>query len=45
MVRLELKRLQQEYKYRPKQEFCTMKTTVDFCAIQGNGARFKYPKL
>jgi hypothetical protein len=22
-----------------------MKTTVDFCALQGNGLRFKYPKL
>jgi hypothetical protein len=24
---------------------CTMKTTVDFCALKGNGERFKYPKL
>lgn len=45
MVKLELKRLKQEYKYNPKQVICTMKTTVDFCAIQWNGARFKYPKL
>lgn len=45
MVKLELKRLQKEYEYKPKQTFCTMKTTVDFCAIQGNGERFKYPKL
>lgn len=45
MIKLELKRLEQEYRYQPKQVICTMKTTVDFCAIQGNGARFKYPKL
>lgn len=45
MVKLELKRLKQEYKYNPRQVICTMKTTVDFCAIQWNGARFKYPKL
>ncbi len=45
MVKLELKRLDKEYKYQPKQVVCTMKTSVDFCALQWNGARFKYPKL
>ncbi|MDD3303060.1 MAG: 3'-5' exonuclease [Candidatus Gracilibacteria bacterium] len=45
MVKLELKRLGREYDYRPKQVMCTMKTTVDFCAIKGNGERYKYPKL
>jgi len=45
MVKLELKRLKQEYKYNPRQVVCTMKTTVDYCAIQWNWARFKYPKL
>ena len=45
MVKVELRRLEAEYKYQPKQTFCTMKTQVDFCAIQWNGARFKYPKL
>ncbi|MDP2090261.1 MAG: 3'-5' exonuclease [Candidatus Gracilibacteria bacterium] len=45
MIKLELKRLEKEFKYAPKQVICTMKTTVDFCALQGNGARFKYPKL
>lgn len=45
MIKLELKRLEKEYKYKPKQTFCTMKTTVDFCAIQWNWARFKYAKL
>ncbi len=45
MIKLELRRLEQEYKYQPKQVVCTMKTTVDYCAIQWNWARFKYPKL
>jgi DNA polymerase III epsilon subunit-like protein len=45
MILLELKRVQKEYAYQPKQVVCTMKTSVDFCALQGNGARFKYPKL
>lgn len=45
MVKLELKRLEQEYKYKPKQVVCTMKTTVNYCALQWNGNRFKYPKL
>lgn len=45
MIKLELKRLNKEYLYQPKQVLCTMKTTVDFCAIKGNGERFKYPKL
>lgn len=45
MIKLELKRLEREYLYKPKQVVCTMKTTVDFCAIQWNWARFKYPKL
>jgi DNA polymerase III epsilon subunit-like protein len=34
MVKLELKRMKQEYRYTPKQVICTMKTTVDYCAIQ-----------
>ena len=45
MVKLELKRIQKEYAYKPKQVICTMKTTVNYCAIQWNWARFKYPKL
>lgn len=45
MIKLELKRLDREHEYNPKQVICTMKSSVDFCAIQGNWARFKYPKL
>jgi len=45
MLRLELKRLEKSHLYAPAQVICTMKTTVDYCAIQWNGLRFKYPKL
>jgi len=45
MIKLELKRLNMEYKYKPKQKVCTMKSTVDFCKIEWNWNRFKYPKL
>lgn len=45
MIKLELKRLGLDYMYQPKQIICTMKSSVDFCAIEWNGNRFKYPKL
>lgn len=45
MLKLELKRLSEEYRYRPKQTKCTMKESVDFCAIEWNWNRYKYPKL
>lgn len=45
MVKLELKRLSREFEYKPKQVICTMKNSVDFCSIQWNWERFKYPKL
>ncbi len=45
MIKLELKRQALEYKYKPKQVFCTMKSTVNFCALEWNWKRFKYPKL
>ena len=45
MIKLELKRLNREFEYKPKQIICTMKQTVDFCAIEWNWKRFKYPKL
>jgi len=45
MIKLELKRLNLEYKFNPKQIICTMKTTVDYCALEWNWNRFKYPKL
>lgn len=45
MIKIELKRLEKEYLYQPKQVICTMKTTVDFVAVKWNWERFKYPKL
>lgn len=45
MIKLELKRLWKDYDYKPKQVLCTMKTTVDYCALKWNWERFKYPKL
>jgi len=45
MIKFELKRLNRDYEYKPKQVICTMKTTVDFCSIKWNWERFKYPKL
>jgi DNA polymerase III epsilon subunit-like protein len=45
VLKIELKRLWMEYKYRPKQVICTMKQTVNFCAIKWEWKRFKYAKL
>ena len=45
MIKLELKRHDKSYLYNPDQILCTMKTTVDFCALQGKWERYKYPKL
>lgn len=45
MLKIELKRINKEYLYNPKQVFCTMKGTVDFCKIKWNWEKFKYPKL
>ena len=45
MLKIELRRLWLEYKYNPKQIKCTMKESVDFCKIEWNWNRYKYPKL
>ncbi len=45
MIKIELARLQKLHLYNPSQVVCTMKSTVDYCALEGNGQRFKYPKL
>jgi DNA polymerase III epsilon subunit-like protein len=46
VLKIELKRLEREFSYKPKQTFCTMKSSVDFCAIKWKSDnRFKYPKL
>jgi len=45
MVKLELRRLEKLHAYKPKHSMCTMKTSVDFCAMRWKWERFKYPKL
>lgn len=45
MIKIELARLQKLHRYNPNQVVCTMKSSVDHCALEGNGNRFKYPKL
>ena len=45
MIKIELLRLQKLHLYNPNQVICTMKSSVEYCALQWNGNRFKYPKL
>lgn len=48
MTKLELRRLQKEYKYRPKQVMCTMNQSINFCKLpkrNENSPWFKRPKL
>ena len=45
MLDIELRRCWKKHLYNPSQVICTMKETVDFCALLGNGQRYKYPKL
>jgi hypothetical protein len=33
MIKVELKRLEREHDYKPKDTYCSMKNTVEFCAI------------
>ena len=42
MLKLELRRLDRLYDYKPKSSACTMKETVNFCKIEWNWNRFKY---
>lgn len=45
IINTELKRLNKFWEYKPNQVICTMRNTVDFCAIKWNWERFKFPKL
>ncbi len=48
MLRLELRRLEKEYLYKPKQIICTMNESIEFCKLpkkNENSAWFKRPKL
>ena len=48
MVKLELKRLEQEYRYQPKQVICTMNESTNYCKLPKKMASspwYKRPKL
>ncbi len=45
VINYELQRLGRKGDYHPQKTLCTMKSTVDFCAIPGRGIGFKFPKL
>ena len=45
VMNYELQRLGRRWDYNPQKTLCTMKTTVDFCAIPGRGIGYKFPKL
>ena len=48
MVKLELRRLEQEYKYQPKQVICTMNSSIYHCKLPkklSTSPWFKRPKL
>jgi len=48
MIKLELRRLEQEYKYKPKQVICTMNSTINYCKLPKKLASspwYKRPKL
>ena len=48
MVKLELRRLEKEYEYKPKQVVCTMNQSVNFCKLPKRDEKakgFKRPKL
>ena len=45
VINYELQRLSRRGDYHPQKTLCTMKSTVDFCALPGRGIGFKFPKL
>jgi len=48
MIKLELRRLEKEYEYKPKQVVCTMNESVYFCKLPKRDEKaegFKRPKL
>ena len=48
MVKLELRRLEQEYKYKPKQVICTMNSSTNYCKLpkkMSSSPWYKRPKL
>ena len=45
VIQYELQRLGRKGDYHPQKTLCTMKNTIDFCAIPGRWVGFKFPKL
>lgn len=45
VINYELQRLGRKGDYNPQKTLCTMKSSVDFCALPGRGIGFKFPKL
>ena len=45
IVRIQLQRLGRKGDYQPMKTICTMRTTTDYCQLQGRGFSFKPPKL
>ncbi len=45
VINYELQRLGRRGDYNPQKTLCTMKSTVDFCALPGRWIGFKFPKL
>lgn len=45
VINYELQRLGRKGDYNPQKTLCTMKSSVDFCALPGIGIGFKFPKL
>lgn len=45
IIRGELERLHRRGDYQPHQAICTMRSSTDFCKLQGRGFSYKPPKL
>ncbi len=45
VINYELQRLGRKGDYNPQKTLCTMKSSVDFCALPGRGIGYKFPKL
>ena len=45
VINYELQRLGRRGDYHPQKVLCTMKSTIDFCALPGRGIGYKFPKL
>jgi DNA polymerase III epsilon subunit-like protein len=45
IIRIQLARLGRKGDYQPMKTICTMRTTTEYCQLQGRGFSFKPPKL